>query len=96
MASLSSEQPIRARAWLLAAEFDVAEHLQLANPATNHICPEYVRKCLDGRARYLAHDTEGMTLISLSLPTSPPFATEVLCQCVAYFMACMKSTSEFC
>ncbi len=69
MASLSSEQPIRASAWLLAAEFDVAEHVKLANPATNHICSEYVRKCLDGSERYLAHDMKGMTLMSLSLPT---------------------------
>jgi hypothetical protein len=69
MASSSSEQTIRARAWLLHAEFDVAEHPQIANPATNRIFPIYVEKCLDGRGAYLDQKMKGMTLISLSLPT---------------------------
>ncbi len=37
MASSSSVQPVCARAWVLYAEFDIAEHPQLEDPDTNQI-----------------------------------------------------------
>ncbi len=49
MVSSSSKRTMCARAWRLDAEFDVAEHPQLANPDTNHIFPEYLARCVDGR-----------------------------------------------
>jgi hypothetical protein len=58
-----------ARAWRLEGEFDVAEHLQLANPDTNHIFPEYLARCVDGSAGYLADRMKEMMLISFSMPT---------------------------
>ena len=69
MASSSSVHPVRARAWVLNAEFDIAEHPQLANPDTNQIFPEYVKGIIHGRSPYLAHNMKGTTLISFSMPT---------------------------
>ncbi len=69
MVSSSSKRTMCARAWRHDAEFDVAEHPQLANPDTNHIFPEYLGRCVDGRAGYLADRMNGMTLISFSMPT---------------------------
>ncbi len=46
MAGSSSEQTMRARAWLFHAEFKVAEHQQIANTDTNQNFPEDVRQCL--------------------------------------------------
>jgi hypothetical protein len=54
---------------VLNAEFDIAEHPQLANPDTNQIFPEYVKGIVHGRSPYLAHNMKGTTLISFSMPT---------------------------
>ena len=70
MASLSSQQTVRARAWLLDARFDLAEHPQLANSETNHIFPDYVTGIFRDRAPYLAHNMKAMTLIAFSMPTN--------------------------
>ncbi len=44
-----------ARVWRLDAEFDVADHPQLANSDTNQFFfSEYLPSCVDGRAGYLA------------------------------------------
>ncbi len=50
-ASSSPEQTVRAHAWKLHAEYDVAEHPQLANPVTvtNRIFSEYERKGFESR-----------------------------------------------
>jgi hypothetical protein len=58
-----------ARAWLLDTAFNVTEHLQLANPDTNHIFSAYLRRCVDGCAGYLADRMNRMTPISFSMPT---------------------------
>jgi hypothetical protein len=70
MAGLSSQQTVRARAWLLDARFDLAEHPQLANSETNHIFPDYVTGIFRDRAPYLAHNMKAMTLIAFSMPTN--------------------------
>jgi hypothetical protein len=69
MASSASDQTVCARAWVLDARFDVAEHPHLANPATNYISPDYVKEIFRGRASYLAKNMKGMNLISFSMST---------------------------
>jgi hypothetical protein len=63
-------QSVCARAWLLNAKFNVAEHPQLTNPDINQIIPEYVEGRFRGRDPYLAKRMKGMTLISFSMPTA--------------------------
>ncbi len=65
----SSVNPVRARARMLNAEFDIAEHLQLADHDTNQIFSEYVKGIFRGRDPYLAHNLKGTTFISFSLQT---------------------------
>ena len=43
MASSSSVHPVCAFAWVLNAEFNIAEHPQLADPDTNQIFTKYVK-----------------------------------------------------
>jgi hypothetical protein len=69
MATSSSKQSVCARAWLLNAEFDVAEHPQLTNPDSTHIFPEYVKDIFRGLAPYLDHNMKGMSLITFSMQT---------------------------
>jgi hypothetical protein len=66
---MASSSSVCARAWVLNAEFDIAEHPQLANPDTNQIFSEYVKGIFRGRGPYLAHNMKGTTLISFSMPT---------------------------
>ncbi len=61
--------PVCVRAWMLNAEFNIAEHPQLADHDTNQIFLEYVKGIFRGRDPYLAHNLKGTTLISFSLPT---------------------------
>ena len=61
----------RVAAWCrLIAEFDVTEHLQLANTDTNQIFPECVRHYFDARASYIKTNMKGVDLISYSVPTA--------------------------
>ncbi len=69
MASSSSVHPMSAYAWVLNAEFNIAEHPQLAYPDTNQIFSEYVKGIFCGRDPYLADNMKGTTLISFSMPT---------------------------
>jgi hypothetical protein len=46
MASSSLVHPVYARAWVLNAAFDIAEHPQLADPDTNQIFPKYAEGIL--------------------------------------------------
>ncbi len=69
MASSSSEQSVSACAWLLNAEFDVAEQPQLTKTDSNQILREYLKGIYSGQAPNLAQKMKGMTLISLSMPT---------------------------
>jgi hypothetical protein len=65
----SSVNPVCASARMLNAEFDIAEHPQLADHNTNQFFSEYVTGIFRGRDPYLAHNLKGTTLISFSLPT---------------------------
>ena len=69
MASSSLVHPVYARAWVLNAAFDIAEHPQLADPDTNQIFPKYVEGIFRGRDPYLTNNMKGTTLISFSMPT---------------------------
>jgi hypothetical protein len=64
---MASSSSVRTRAWVLNAEFDIAEHALLADPDTNQIFSEYVKGIIHGLGPYLAHNMKGTTLISLSL-----------------------------
>ena len=66
----SSANERRARAWLLHAQFHVAEHTRLANSDTNQIFPEYIREFFNARASYLNKHLKSLNLISVSVPTT--------------------------
>jgi hypothetical protein len=73
MASSSLERIMCAHAWLLDAEFDVAEHPQLANPDSDtnhifHIFPEYLLRCVDGSAGYLAERNDAHFFLNTYQP----------------------------
>jgi hypothetical protein len=75
MASSSSVLSVRAYAWVLNAEFNIAEHPQLADPDTNQIFSEYLKGILRGRDPYLAKNMKGLgrlSFLSQFLPTCPP------------------------
>ncbi len=67
---MASSSSVRARAWVLNAEFDIAEHPLLADPDSNQIFSEYVKGIFRGRDPHLANNMKGTTLISISMPTT--------------------------
>jgi hypothetical protein len=69
-ARLFSEGQVRSRAWLLHAEFAVADHPLLADIQNDKIYPEYVRECFRARDPYLNKHMKELKLLSFSVLTA--------------------------
>jgi hypothetical protein len=59
----SPGMPIRARAWMLDAVFDVYSHPELVNTNRDEISHEYVKKMFESCESYLANTMNGLNLI---------------------------------